>query len=119
MIPTGTLRRTLCSRFATGVRFTGAPLQRARSSATDASGPSDGLRIQVEQPARRVVGLLQNLVLAAAVERPELLRRVEGRRVQRLPAAELGHLLLDAAVVVAVALPGRQRCRRPEADVDV
>src|SRR3954469_6178547 len=109
---------TPLSSSATGVRFTRTPLQRGKCGSARSRAP-DGLGVEVEEAARRVVGLLQHLVPRAAVERPELLGRIERRRVQRLAAPELGDLLLDAAVVVAVGLAGGQRRGRPEADVDV
>src|SRR4051794_16555600 len=114
----GAWRSTPLNSSATGVRITWTPLGLGKGRSARSRAP-DGLGVEVEESARRVVGLLQHLVPRAAVERPELLGRVERGRVQRLAAPELGDLLLDAPVVVAVAFAGRQRRGRPEADVDV
>src|SRR4051812_25665031 len=84
-----------------------------------ASVPPHCLGVQIEQPALRVVLLLQQRVCLAAVQGPELVFSVEGRGVERLAAAELLDLLLDLAVVGAVGLAGRQGHRRPEPEVHI
>src|SRR4051794_34474378 len=81
----GAFLSTPLSSSATGVRFTRTPLQRGKCGSARSRAPH-GLGVEVEQSAGRVVGLLQHLVARAAVERPELLGRIERRRVQRLAA---------------------------------
>src|SRR4051794_28132934 len=76
-----------------------------------------GLLVETEQAAVGVVRLLQQVVGGAAVGRPELVLRVERRRVERLAATEPGDLLLDGAVVERLALPGGKVGAAPEADV--
>src|SRR3954447_21188632 len=78
-----------------------------------------GLGVEIEQTTVRVVGLLQHFVVRAAVVVPELVLRVERRRVQRLPTAEVGDGLLDRAVVERLLLAARKVDPTPEAEVDV
>src|SRR4051812_20999083 len=49
---------------------------------------SDGLGVEIQQAAVRVVCLLQHVVRCPVVRRPELLFGVVRRRVQRLAPAE-------------------------------
>src|SRR4051794_23881898 len=74
---------------------------------------------EVEQPGVGVVGLLQQLIRRTTVVGPELVLRVERRRVQGLAAAEVGDRALDRAVVERLVLAGRQVDAAPESDVDV
>src|SRR3954447_6995581 len=106
--------------------MSGAPVKaRATRSASGERGMAvllpavHGLCLQIEQPAVRVVGLLQDLVVRAAVVVPELVLRVERRRVQRLAAAEVGDSSLDGAVVERLLLAAGQVDTAPEAEVDV
>src|SRR3954470_4925846 len=106
--------------------MSGAPVKaRATRSASGERGMAvllpavHGLGIQIEQPAVRVVGLLQDLVVRATVVVPELVLRVERRRVQRLATAEVGDGPLDGAVVERLALAARQVDTAPEPEVDV
>src|SRR3954468_1871994 len=100
-----------------------APVTRSSAPASPAVVPrlatAHALLVEAEQAGAAVVGVLELRVAAAVVGRGELLAAVVRGRVERLVAAQLGHHLLDAAVVGAVGLAGGERHGRPEAEVDV
>src|SRR4051812_23372773 len=75
--------------------------------------PLYALLVQPEQPAVRVVGLLELRVRLSVVEPVELVAIVVRRRVQRLAALHLAHDALDAAVGGAVPVAVRERNARP------
>src|SRR3954452_3141467 len=106
--------------------MSGAPVKaRATRSASGERGMAvllpavHGLGVQIEQPAVRVVGLLPDLVVRSASVVPELVLRVERRRVERLAASEVVDSSLDGPVVERLTLAGRQVDAAPEAEVDV
>src|SRR5260370_38864550 len=70
------------------------------------SASPDTLLVQAEQAPLPVVGALERPVRLAVVAPVELVLGVEGRGIQRLVPVQLGDLVLDQAVVVAVG-PGR------------
>src|SRR5690349_17738438 len=85
------------------------------------SASPDAFLVQAEQPTLAVVGLLEGAVRRAVVTLVELVLVVERRGVQRLVPAQLGDLVLDEAVVIAVrrVLARGQRDGPPEPKVHV
>src|SRR5262249_11549343 len=81
--------------------------------------PADALLVQSGQPPAAVVLALERRIGRAVVLRPELLRRVERRRVQPLPAAQRRDLRFHQAVVVPVLVPRGQGHCPPETEVHV
>src|SRR5215469_16801546 len=77
------------------------------------------LVVEVSQPTPGVICLLHLGIHRPVVPGPELLAGVERRRVQALVPAELGDLVLNPPVEVAVARGRRQRDHAPEAEVHV
>src|SRR5690242_5079843 len=79
--------------------------------------PANALLVQPGQPPAAVILTLERRVGRAVVALPELLGRVERRRVQALVAAVRGDLRLHPAVVVPIGAPRGQGYGPPEAEV--
>src|SRR5579863_8149552 len=83
------------------------------------SASPDTLLVQAEQAPLPVVGALERPVRLAVVATVKLVLGVEGRGVERLVPVQLGDLVLDQAVVIAVGPVRGQGHRAPEPEVHV
>src|SRR6476469_530048 len=83
------------------------------------SSPTYRLRVEIQEPALRIVRFLEFGIPRPAVEAVEILAGVEGVGVQRLVAMRLGYPIFDQPVRRPRRTAGPTRHHRPEPDVHV
>src|SRR3954452_10877498 len=83
------------------------------------SSPTYRLRVEIQEPALRIVSFLEFGIPRPAVEAVEVLPGVEGVGVQRLVAMQLGHPIFDQPVRRPRWTAWPTWHHRPEPDVDV